>query len=88
MHPKTQWVLGIVLTLTLSFSGWAAVNIAKIENIDTREKLNSASAEHAIERVSKENTDRMDKIDTNVQWLIKEFIEFRAEIRTRIKAGN
>lgn len=79
----TQWLIGVAVTLTLAFSGWAATNIAKIQDIDTRERLNAGSAENAIERVSRQSDDRIDKIDDNVQWLIKEFIAFRAEMRTR-----
>lgn len=78
-----QWLIGGALTVMLGFSGWAAANISKIQDIDTRERLNSGSAENAIERVGAQADERIDKIDDNVQWLIKEFIAFRAEIRMR-----
>ena len=76
-----RWVIGIIVTVALVFSGYSVASIRQLQDVDTRERVNSAAAERAIERVSQDASDKIDKIDQNVQWLIKEQIEMKAWMR-------
>lgn len=76
-----RWVVGIAVSIALAMSGAALRSAEKLQDVDTRERLNAASAENAIERVSKEASDKIDRVDMNVQWLIKQQVETTAILR-------
>lgn len=76
-----RWVIGIAVVVALSFSGYAATTTRQLQDVDTRERVNSASAERAIERVSKDMDDKINRVDMNLQWLMKEQIETKAILR-------
>lgn len=80
----TRRIIELIIAVVLAMGGtWAAMRV-QLQDIDTRERLNSAAAEHAIERVARESTEKIDKIDANVQWLIKEQIETKALLRRAV----
>lgn len=76
-----RWVIGIAVVLALAFSGYAAATTRQLQDVDTRERVNSAAAERAIERVSKETHDKIDRVNGNVEWLMKEQSETKAILR-------
>lgn len=82
-------LLQILIALVVSIAGAYGMTSIQVATIDTREQTRAAETERAIERVSKMADDRvnreikqvdekLNKIDENVQWLIKQQIETRA----------
>jgi type II secretory pathway pseudopilin PulG len=87
----TKEIIVIIFTILSSLGvSWAQTSV-RLQDVDTRERINAQSAERAIERVSKEASDRvvaaenevsvkLDKIDKDVQWLIKEISQTSAVV--------
>lgn len=89
-------ILQILIALVVSIAGAYGMTSIKIATVETREQTHHAEAERAIERVKsdadkeaarieKQTTEKLDKIDENVQWLIKQQIETRAYIRQQLQ---
>ena len=87
-------ILQILIALVVSIASAYAMTRVQVERIDTREQTRAEETERAIERISSQNDQRIDremkatketleKIDSNVQWLIKQQIETRALIRSQ-----
>lgn len=87
-----QGVIAIIVSVLLSLAAAFGATRVQLQDIDTREHLNSQSAERAIERVGaaadkridkvEENIgQRLDKVDENIQWLVKQQSETSAILR-------
>lgn len=80
MTVQQGTVLSVVGLVVSALVGWGAAT-ARVQDIDTREREHAETAQRDIQRVSRDVSEMIAKIDTNLQWLIKEFIEVRAEVR-------
>lgn len=91
---RREVILQILIALVVSIASAYAMTSIRVAVIDTREQTRAEETERAIERVSgdadrridremKATTDRLEKIDANIQWLIKQQIETRALIRSQ-----
>jgi ABC-type Zn uptake system ZnuABC Zn-binding protein ZnuA len=89
-------ILQIIIALVVSIAGAYGVTAIKIATIEARQQGHASQMERAIEfvkttnekditRIEQQTTDKLDKIDANVQWLIKEQIETRAYIRRQLQ---
>lgn len=88
-------LLQILIALVISIGGAYAMNSVQLARVEERQQRFMSEAENAIERVkydadaridreAKAANDKLDKIDQNVQWLIKQQVETRALINRRI----
>lgn len=77
----TKDIVVIILTILGSMAASYAQTRVTLQDVDTRERINSAAAERAIERVAKEATDHVERVDQNVQWLIKEMVQISASVK-------
>lgn len=81
-----KWLIGVMLVIALPV-GASLINQSakgqtletKIENLDRREMGHVVDNERAIERTNV----KLEKIDDNLQKLVNDFIEFRAEMKRR-----
>lgn len=91
---KREVVLQMLIALVVSIASAYAMTSIQVAVIDTREQTRAEETERAIERISgdadrridremKSTNDRLEKIDANIQWLIKQQIETRALIRSQ-----
>lgn len=79
-YDMTQkWILGIFAAILVSAGMSFGGAMLQIERVDTREQAHSEETDRALERV----VAMIEKVDTNLQWLIKEFVEVRAAVRSQ-----
>lgn len=87
-----QGIIAVIISVLLSLAAAFGATRVQLQDIDTREHINSAAAEKAIERVGAEADrridrleksigERLDKTDVNTQWLIKQQTETTAILR-------
>jgi hypothetical protein len=91
---KRDVILSILIAFVVSIAGAYAMTAVQLTKVDTREQTRAEETERAIERVSRDSDARidrevkatketLDKLDENVQWLVKQQIETRALIRSQ-----
>lgn len=94
-----QSVIAVIVSVLLSLAAAYGATRVQVQDIDTREKLNSTSAERAVERVAAENEkrsdkmerkidERMDKFDDKLDILLQNQAETAAVIRRLERRGG
>lgn len=92
-------ILQILIALVVSIGGAYAMNSVQVARVDERQQQFMGEAERAIERVKYDTearidreaeavSDKLEKIDQNVQWLIKQQVETRALINRKLNDNN
>lgn len=91
---KRDVILQILIAFVVAIASAYAMTAVQITKVDVREQTRAEETERAIERVSRDSDARidrevkatketLDKLDTNIQWLIKQQIETRTLIRNQ-----
>lgn len=85
---NVKWLIAVILAIAVPVGGCLINQSAKgqalerdVIALDRREMGHVQDQEHAIERAQVQ----IDKMNANVEWLVKEVIAFRAEMRVEKK---
>lgn len=84
----SKWIAGIVGSLAVASVLGVASTIVQHNRLDEREAAHNAEQARALQQAREENeralervVGMVEKIDVNLQWLMKEFVEVRATVR-------